>query len=161
MACSCLFSLADWQSTCFDRFLMLFIFDSSAWPIFPILLAFLIVENSCLSFWSRFSHPAFSEDPRFIVTSIHKSIGLQEHGSPVWGCFLSIDDRRRFLGGGLSCDLLEHSPSEKNYICSCKYVANKINHIVQCTYAMTKLFYFNWNQTSFIWDIIIMNYGII
>ena len=77
-ACSCFFSLAGWQSTYFDHFLLLFRFDSIAWRILPILLAFLIVENSCLSFWSRISHSAFSLKLRFIVTSIHKSIGWQE-----------------------------------------------------------------------------------
>ena len=50
--------------------------------IFPILLAFLIVETSCLSFWSRFSHSAFSQDPRFIVTSstsplVGRNMGVQ------------------------------------------------------------------------------------
>ena len=47
------------------------------------LFAFLVVVNNCFSLCSSCSHRCFNFEFRFMVVSIHRSIGWQEYGSPV------------------------------------------------------------------------------
>lgn len=85
-ACSSFFNLVVWHWTCFQLFWeelrYLFILFHSCY--IATLFVFLVVVNNCFSFLSN--QPCLTLDFRFIVFSIHKSIGWHKYGKPVIDC---------------------------------------------------------------------------